>query len=69
MELSDRQIAKKFDVSVGKVTYKRRKFGITIKSMLYQEFMNHNSDLFNELNSTSKERLLKKENISLFLFS
>jgi hypothetical protein len=62
-ELTDSQIADIFGVTKGKVTYKRKKFGITIKNMVYQEFMNQNSDLFNELNSNSKERLLKRENI------
>lgn len=36
-ELTDRQIANKFGVTEGKVTYKRRKFGITIKNLVYQE--------------------------------
>lgn len=62
-ELTDRQIADIFDVAIGKVTYKRRKFGISIKNMVYQEFMSQNSDLFNELNLNSKERLLRRENI------
>jgi len=62
-ELTDRQIANKFGVTEGKVTYKRRKFGITIKNQVYQEFMDQNSNVFNELNSNSKERLLKRENI------
>jgi hypothetical protein len=62
-ELTDRQIADMFAVAISKVTYKRRKFGITIKSMIYQEYMNQNSNLFSELNLNSKERLLKRENI------
>ena len=38
-ELTDREIADMFGVTIGKVTYKRRKFGITIRNMIYQESM------------------------------
>ncbi|WMJ77555.1 MULTISPECIES: hypothetical protein [unclassified Sedimentibacter] len=62
-ELTDRQIADIFGVTIGKVTYKRKKFDINIKNKVYQEFMNQNSDLLKEANSNSKERLLKRENI------
>lgn len=62
-ELTDRQIADIFDIEIGKLTYKRRKFGITIKNMIYEKLMNEKSDLFNELNLNSKECLLKRENI------
>lgn len=62
-ELTDKEIADMYGVAIGKVTYKRRKFGITVRNMIYQEFMNQNSELSKELNYSSKERLLKRENI------
>lgn len=47
------EAAKTVGVTEGKVTYKRRKFGITIKNLVYQEFIGKakgigtkNSDVF-----------------------
>ena len=61
--MTDREIAERFGVSMGKVAYKRRKYGRTIKNMVYQEFMDENSELFAQLNENSRERLLRKDNI------
>lgn len=61
--LTDREIANRYSVGIGKVTYKRRKFGITFKSMVYENFMDSNRPLFNELNMKSKERLFRRDNI------
>lgn len=62
-ELSDRQIADLYQVSKGKVTYKRNKFGISIRNGIYEEFTQQHSEVFQELNGNAKKRLLKKENI------
>ena len=62
--LNDRQIAHLFGVSKNKVAYKRDKFGICIRTKIYQEFVEQNSKLFVKLNSDSRERLLKRENIN-----
>lgn len=37
--LSDNEIAALFGVTKGKVTYKRNKFGISIRNKVYQDFM------------------------------
>jgi hypothetical protein len=62
-ELTDREVADMFGVAIGKVTYKRRELDITIRNMIYQEFINKNDELFEKLNSDSKKRLLRRENI------
>lgn len=62
-EMSDQQIADKFGVTKSKVSYRRKKFGINIKNTIYQDFISNNADLFRKLNSDSKERLSKRENI------
>jgi len=61
--MTDREIAQRFGVSMGKVAYKRRKYGISIKNMIYQQFMDENSELFAQLNANSRERLLQREHI------
>lgn len=61
--MTDREIAERFGVSMGKVAYKRRKYGISVKNMVYQQFMDENSELFAQLNENSRERLLRRENI------
>jgi predicted transcriptional regulator len=61
--LSDKQIANMFGVSKGKVSYKKKKFGISFKNKVYQDFIKENSELFEQLNSNSKERLLRRDNI------
>lgn len=61
--LSDSQISNLFGVTKGKVAYKRNKFGISIRNKVYQEFVEQNNELFIKLNSDSKERLLRRENI------
>lgn len=61
--LSDSQISDLFGVTKGKVAYKRNKFGISIRNKVYQEFVEQNNELFIKLNSDSKERLLRRENI------
>lgn len=62
-ELSDNQIAKLYGVTKSKVSYKRKKFGISRTTQVYQEVMGKNNELFKKLNVDSKERLLKRENI------
>lgn len=63
--LSDNEIANLFEVTKSKVTYKRKKFGISLKNKLYQELVEQNGELFQKLNSESKKRLLKRENIDV----
>ena len=60
-EMTDREIAERFGVSMGKVAYKRRKYGISVKNMVYQQFMDENSELFAQLNANSRERLSQQD--------
>lgn len=62
-KLSDGQIADLFGITQSKVKYKRTKFGISIKNQIYQEFIEQNGELFQELNVNSKKRLLTREKI------
>lgn len=59
--MCDSQIAELFHVTVDKVRYKRQKHGITLKNRIYDDFVNENPELFQKLNSSSKERLLESD--------
>lgn len=61
---SDSEIANKYNVSISKVRYKRKKFGLTAVKRLYQDFFTENSELFAVLNEQAKDRLCKSENIN-----
>ncbi|MBS3975882.1 MAG: hypothetical protein KGZ75_04015 [Syntrophomonadaceae bacterium] len=63
--LSDRQIADLFSITRGKVAYKRKKFGISIRKQICEEMIEQRGDLFHKLNAESKERLLSRENIEI----
>lgn len=61
--LSDGQIADLFNISRGKISYKRKKFGISIKDQIREELIGQRGELYNKLNAEFKERLLSRENI------
>lgn len=61
--LSDNNIAELYGVSKSQVQYKRNKFGITFKNKIFDDFVSLNGDLFKCLNTDSKTRLLKPDNI------
>lgn len=63
--LSDNEIVALFGVTKGKVTYKRNKFGISIRNKVYQDFMEQQGDLPKKLNEDYKQRLLNKNNIDM----
>lgn len=65
--LPNSYIADLYDVNPNKVTYKRKKWNITINSAkyIYNNYVKNNQELFDTLNKDSKERLLKEENIDL----
>lgn len=62
----DSYIADLYGVSIGKVRYKRRKYGINFKNAFFEELKNPASDKFQMLNQQVKEQLFIKENIDLF---
>lgn len=55
------QIADLFKITRGKVVYKRKKFGISIRNEMFEEFIQQQGELFHKLNVDSKERLLSRE--------
>lgn len=63
--MSDGQIADLFNISRSKVTYKRKKFGISIRNQIREELIGQRGELYHKLNAESKERLLSRENIDV----
>ena len=61
--LSDRRIAEIYGVTVGKVRYKRNKFGVTLRNKMYEELLSQSGDFYDDLNSKAKNELLKPRNI------
>lgn len=61
--LSDRRIAEIYGVTVGKVRYKRNKFGVTLRNKMYEELLLQSGDFYDDLNSKAKNELLKPRNI------
>jgi hypothetical protein len=62
-KLTDQMIADKYNVTKGKVSYKRRKFGISIQNQIFEELKDKNSKIYKEANEVSKQNLL--ENFSI----
>lgn len=62
---SDYEISQLFEVSESKITYRRRKYGITIRGALLDEYLLVQSEAAKEMNSKTKEDLFIKENINL----
>ena len=62
-DLSDREIAEIYGVTTGKVQYKRKKFGISFRNKIFDDFVAQNGELFDQLNASSKERLMNPKNI------
>lgn len=60
-EISDNMIASLFDVKPSKITYLRRKHGITIRNSIIDNFIN---DIPTEMETEIKKELLKDENIT-----
>ncbi|HLQ83951.1 MAG TPA: hypothetical protein VK121_08970 [Pseudogracilibacillus sp.] len=61
---SDAMIASLFGVKSSKITYLRRKYGITIRNSLIKDFLDYESSVGMELNANMKEIILTNENIS-----
>lgn len=60
---SDTMIAELYGVTKSKVQYKRTKWDITIKNFAMEEMKQ--TDLFQQLNESSKDRLLDKDNMDI----
>lgn len=61
--LSDRQIAELYGVTIHQVRYKRNRFGVSLRNKMYGDILEQRCELYNHLNSEAKKELLKRENI------
>ncbi|MYL58643.1 hypothetical protein GLW20_14145 [Virgibacillus halodenitrificans] len=61
---SDAMIASLFGVKSSKITYLRRKYGITIRNSLIKDFLDAESNVGMELNTNMIRQILTSENIS-----
>src|SRR5690625_2384600 len=61
---SDSLIADLFDVKKSKITYLRRKHGITIRNSIVEKFLDSDSDMAQKFNEDMKKEILTSENIS-----
>lgn len=64
-ELTDGIIADLFEVKTSKVTYKRRKFGITIRNAILDEYLLVQSEKAKEENLQVKEKILDIDNLNM----
>lgn len=64
-EKSDKQIAELFDVKPSRITYLRRKYGITIRNGILDEFLLGRSDKARILNEEAKQDILQRENVNI----
>lgn len=62
-KLSDRDIAELYGVTKGQVQYKRRKYEITFRNKIFDDFASQEAELFQHLNNDSKLRLFELENV------
>lgn len=62
---TDYMISMLFDIKESKVTYRRRRLGITIRNSILDEFLMVKSEKAKDINSKVKFELLKNENITM----
>lgn len=61
--LSDAVIAEKFGVSKNQVSYKRRKFGISIRDKVIIDVLNNQEEIMKEINEKSREKIINDMDI------
>lgn len=64
-EKTDDNLAELFDVKQSKITYRRKKLGITIRNSILDEYLLGRTDKSKEMNLQIKSDILKSENISI----
>ncbi|WP_025025593.1 hypothetical protein [Caldalkalibacillus mannanilyticus] len=62
---SDYLISQLFEVKESKITYRRKKFGITIRNSILDEYLLVKSEKAREMNKEYKQQLLQEENITM----
>lgn len=63
--ISDKLLADLYDVKLSKISYKRKKYGITIRSSVLEKMLLGNTEESRKVNENCKENILKKENLDL----
>jgi hypothetical protein len=64
-EKTDYMISQLFDVKESKITYRRKKYGISIQNSIIDEYFLVKSERAKEMNNDIKEKLLIEENVSM----
>ncbi|MCG7406523.1 hypothetical protein MH117_03770 [Paenibacillus sp. ACRRX] len=64
-ELSDYLISQLFEVKESKITYRRRKFGITIRNSILDELLLAKTDEAKEVNEKYKDTLMVSDNLTV----
>lgn len=64
-EKTDRILADLFDVKQSKITYRRRKLGITLRNEMLNEILLGKSEKAKEMNSKAKSQILNAENLNM----
>jgi hypothetical protein len=64
-KFSDSRIAEMYNVSVGQVRYKRKKFGITLKSRIFEQLLAHDAETMQPFNDFARSALLEDPDIDM----
>ncbi|MDR2771029.1 MAG: hypothetical protein LBB57_03220 [Clostridiales Family XIII bacterium] len=64
-KMSDKQIAEMYDVSVGKVRYKRKKFGIALLDRIWASMHAQDGEALQPFNELARRMLLEKPDIDM----
>ena len=64
-EKTDRILAELFDVKQSKITYRRKKLGITLRNVILNEFLLGKTEKAKKMNSKAKSQILNAENLNM----
>jgi hypothetical protein len=64
-KFSDSRIAEMYNVSVGKVRYKRKKFGINLKNHIWKSLCSHDAEAMLPFNDFARNAMLKDPDIDM----
>ena len=64
-EITDEILAKLFDVKQSKITYRRRKLGITIRNSILGEYLLGKTEEGKQMNLQAKKQILTNKNINM----
>jgi hypothetical protein len=64
-KFSDSRIAEMYDVSVGKVRYKRKKFGIILRDRIWENLRSQTAEILKPFNDFAGNSLLEPQNVDM----